>query len=120
MSDIYDQYDKATKTITGYAILLKGEYIGKVVFKRGNCRCYCYAHIHGLTMTKGQANGGGYDMASAACYNAFSKMLPKVLVNADERKAAWQIQGIKNALKDDGKHWDTAIMAAGYTVLNVV
>lgn len=116
--DIYDQYATATKAISGYAILFKGEYIGKVVFKRGNCRVTCYAHIHGLVMTKGIAKGGGYDMNSAAVYAAMQNAMKRL--KKDDPIASKYVEGIYSATKNDGQHWDNALTKAGYTVLAVV
>lgn len=120
MDKVYKQYETATKAISGYAILYKGEYIGKVVFKRGNCRVTCYAHIHGLTMTRGIANGGGYDMNSASVAQAISKGIKGRTHESWDNRAKEHLDRIGKLDLDGGTHWDNALTKAGYTVLSVV
>lgn len=114
---IYDQYQTAFNGLSAYAILnKKGVIIGKVAFKRGNCRVTAYTHIYGLEMTKGIANGGGYDMCSAACQNGFNKMSR----NNIDKEAGRYLNSICLALQDDGQHWDRALLSIGYNAVSIL
>ncbi len=116
MTNVYDQHAAAFKGISAYVIAHEGKQIGKIAFKRGNCRVTCYLHIHGLMMQKGTANGGGYDMASAAAYAAISKPFE----TKDAFQAQYHALGIRSVLKDDSQHWDNALRAAGYEVMGAI
>ncbi len=121
MTDIYTQYAQATKPISGYAIMKGRIFVAKVIFKRGNCRMTAYTHVLGLPMTRAYANGGGYDMASAAVQAAFAKVNNKGGdKNRDTDGYMKHVKKINAALRDDGAHWDSALRVAGYEVHSVV
>lgn len=121
VKDIYEQHATAFKGISAYVLLYKGKSVGKIAFKRGNCRCYAYAHILGLKMTKGQANGGGYDMASAALNSAFHRNFETKHDQSDSMyDAQSHILKIRAALKDDGRNWDNALRDSGYEVIAAI
>lgn len=69
MADVYDKFNAATGNISAYAVMLDGDMIGKVVIKGKTAYC----HYLGTPMQFGMANGGGYDLQSAACSYAAEK-----------------------------------------------
>lgn len=118
MSAIYEQHDKAFKNVSAYVVTLGDKRLATVAFKRGNA-VTCFLHVLGLEMTKGRANGGGYDRASAAAYDAVMKT--KVLDGARPEEAH-TLENFKKALKEGngGSHWDRALRDMGYSVLQAV
>lgn len=125
MASIYEQHDATFRNVSAFVITNSvGVRIATVAFKRGNA-VTCYAHIIGIEMTKGIANGGGYDRNSASFYNACEKM-----VNCNDKTHGlreWQsldqlIIIFKDAAKkgNGGSHWHDALRAAGFNVFQAV
>lgn len=117
MTNIYDQHDKAFQSVSAYVITTKGgKPIGKVAFRNGN-RVTCFMHVGGTRMSKGWADGGGYDRASAAAESAAMHI---------NESGAWpqhkaHVGRIKRALSgDSGYSWDRRLQDAGYQVLQAV
>ena len=112
--DIYTDHQTAFKGIAAYVVLDHQEkLIARVAFKWGNA-VTCYFHVLGIAMTKGRANGGGYDRASASAYDAIMKA--KALDGADPEMLNL-LPRLQKALSSDGEHWDSALTAAGFRVL---
>lgn len=120
MATVYEQFDKATRDVSAFAVFKGPDYIGRVVFKRGTSglRTTCFAQVWGLRMAKGMANGGGYDKDSAAAENAISKIKPE-----DERDPAplEHLKAWQDAMKGpEGERWNRRLDAAGYNVVHVI
>lgn len=117
MSDIYEQHKAAFNRVSASAIVdNKGERVASIAFKYpadGAGRLYCYLHIFGVAMVRGSANGGGYDKASAAAYDASLKLKVEDGANPEMLTVVKQFQA---ALKqgDGGSRWDNALREAGY------
>lgn len=119
MTSIYEKFDAATKQTSAYAILDKGKYIARVVFKRGNgLRQTCFAQIWGMQMTMGFAGGGGYDKHTASFEHAISKFKPEDGNDPDVVAVARLWQDLFVATSGEG--WNNRLISAGYQVLNVV
>ena len=122
MSNIYDQHSAAFRSVSAFVVLGKDTddkgnpvRVATVAFKHGDSRCSCYFHVIGAPMAKGWADGGGYDKASAAAYAAVRKI----------DRNAWPehvaiIDSIVDAIKDQGRHWDQDLRAAGFEVWQAV
>jgi len=134
MTDIYKLHDAAFAHVSAFVVLKDGERVATVAFKRGNS-VQCFAHLIGLEMTRGRANGGGYDRNSASFYDAVSRikhpLRERVLEGeknsiqlVDKRaKELWDL--LQNFTKaahkgNGGSHWDAALREAGFTVLQAV
>lgn len=122
VSDIYTQHETAFKNIAAFVVCNnKGERVATIAFKFGNA-VTCYLHIIGLTMTKGRANGGGYDRKSAAIHHA----MQKVGCGSMESKEAARYDDIVAALREalargnGPSSWDSALREAGYNVFQAV
>jgi hypothetical protein len=113
-ANIYDQHQKAFAAVSAYVVARNGERVATVAFKHGN-RCSCFLHVTGTPMSKGWADGGGYDKASAAVYSAAQRIdrnaYPEHLAIVDE---------IAGALKDAGRSWDGDLRAAGFDIWQAV
>lgn len=88
---IYDRHDKATAGIEAFCLVDGGQLIGRLTI-RGRATSQgrtvrAWLHVIGLPMVEGVANGGGYDMASAALEDAAGK-LPNISSSVDEASAA--------------------------------
>ncbi len=121
-TNIYDQHGAAFRNVSAYVVTDKitgadGKPVrlATVAFKHGDSRCSCYFHVIGAPMAKGWADGGGYDKASAAAYAAVRKI----------DRNAWPehtaiIDRVTAAIKDQGRHWDQDLRAAGFEVWQAV
>jgi hypothetical protein len=108
---IYKQHETAFKGVSAYVIASPtGERVATIAFKyaASGLRTTCYMHWLGSPMVKGIASGGGYDKASAAAWEAAKRLdlRPDHLFKA--------------AIKDQGRHWDQDLKAAGFNVLQAV
>jgi hypothetical protein len=118
-TNIYEQFDKATKDTTAVVLILDGQAIGRIVIKYGSAAT-AYVHIWGTTMQKGRATGYGYDKATAAVTAAVVNIAKAGTIagqcgsDADLRKA---LGALFTAFeKDDGRSWDARLRDAGFTV----
>ena len=111
-ADIYRQFEAAFKNASAYIVLKDGKPVAKVAFKHGN-RVTCYFHIMGLRMTKGFANGGGYDRASAAAHVAVKRIAPAAMATNDQN-------AISTAIQDTGRSWDNDLRHAGFEVVQAI
>lgn len=112
----YAAFDRAFSNVSAYVILHSGAAIGRVAFKHG-ASVQCYAQIWGADMQRGKAGGGGYDRATAAAEQAFSRMGAEGALRDD---AAGHILALQSALAgSDGKRWAQRVEDAGYTVQHV-
>lgn len=118
MADIYDQHRKHfERTIAAAVLDSAGRHVANVSIRYpadGAGRLYAYAHWLGTEMVRGSASGGGYDKATAALAAAVRQWPTwdddSTPINAFHRALA----------QDGGQHWDGALRAAGFTVLQVV
>lgn len=117
MTDIYQQFNSAFRNISAYAVLREGKPVAHICFKYGTA-VTAYVHWYGLEMQRGQARGGGYDRASAACAAAVSKT-----------RTAWQhpvndgdwskfCQALYDG--DNGPGWERCLRDAGFEIVNVI
>lgn len=115
---IYDQHYSAFANVSAYVILSKGEKVATIAFKfprDGAGRLYAYVHWLGVQMQRGFAGGYGYDKRTAA-------------VQAACKKIEWPIdlgtlgpEDFDNAIASaDGEHWDSALIKAGFEVMQAV
>lgn len=106
MTKLYNEADAATnKNASAYIVLDHNRRcVAKVTLKYTDQRCTAYLWIEGSGISKGIANGGGYDRASAAVRKAAQKM-PSCqqagIVGYDDRRAA--IIALLDI--DDGMRW---------------
>ena len=122
MKNIYDQHTAAFSNVSAFVILKDGERVASIAFKfprDGAGRLYAYIHYFGLEMTRGHANGYGYDKKSAACESAIAALLK--LYSSDEREVDMTRINFILALKNiGGSTWDARLRDAGFTVLQAV
>ena len=104
---IYDKHDAAFRGISAAVIVQNGERVGTVAFKRARSGgVTAFVHWHGEPMVSGHAGGYGYDKQTAACADAARRM-----------PAGTDSEAFREALMvDDGRHWYTALEAAGFNV----
>lgn len=135
MSDIYKRHESAFSSVSAYVVLLNGERVATIAYKfpkDGAGRLYCYAHWLGTEMTRGHANGYGYDKKSAAAADAAKRMKgaqvwDKTLNNgfggyAKQTDAPSKDQAafIAALADDNGWHCDRRLQNAGFVVLQAV
>jgi len=106
MTKLYNEADAATnKNASAYIVLDHNRRcVAKVTLKYTDQRCTAYLWIEGSGISKGIANGGGYDRASAAVRKAAQKMPPcqhAGIVGYDDRRAT--IIALLDI--DDGMRW---------------
>ena len=110
-STVYERFDQATARIQAWAILYRGEYVGRVFIKNSE-RCTAYVQIFGAQMQSGWANGHGYDRHTAAVEVAAKKL--KQLQHPDDDPKARAILGeFQRAIAEgaEGEHWDRRLSA---------
>jgi arginase family enzyme len=115
---IYDDLDRATPGLTAFLILKDGENVGRAIIRRKTA-VTAYLQIWGAQMQKGQARGGGYDMASAAIEAAAAK-LEMPMDGPSHSALVPMVRKIINDPKADGQHWFQRLERAGFTVAAVI
>lgn len=123
-SRIYEQRDAAFAKVAAYVVLKDGERVALVQFKHGQS-VTAYVHWIGVEMTKGRANGGGYDRSSAAVRDAVAKRVKASLAGLGEFEhlqdpvgfAAFAAASLEG---DKGAGWERCLRDAGFTVLQAV
>lgn len=138
MTDIYDQHRKHFERTLAAAVLdSAGQHVANVSIRYpadGAGRLYAYAHWLGTEMVRGSASGYGYDKATAALSDAVTRLEkapgPEIVPDNHpdliaERRTVRKEQERREAFhralsQDGGQHWDGALRAAGFTVLQVV
>ena len=123
MTNIYEQHNTTFKGVSAYVVTDKsGNRIATVAFKRANS-VTCFLHILGLQMVKARANGGGYDMCSAAFDSAMDKVnIPDETAPIDARDYTNIVIAFRKAgtIGNDGSEWNRALRDAGFNVLQAV
>ena len=115
--DIYEDFDRATAGFSAYAILSDGSAIGRVIIRR-KVAVTAYFQIWGAAMVKGQARGGGYDMATAAIENAVEKLEKPDRIYAHDH---WSdIRQVMSDPKRDGETWTRRLEDMGFEIANVI
>lgn len=123
MTDIYANHAKAFAGVSAYVVTnKKGELVARVAFKfaKSGLRTTCYFHVIGFPMTKAQANGGGYDKASAAMHQAVSRLVWQGGETIEEQHRYDQTLKLVSAITDTGASWDADLREAGFVVLQAV
>jgi hypothetical protein len=129
MSDIYTQHDAAFARVSAFVILdAAGEKIATVAIKfpaDGAGRLWAYVHVIGAPMTRGSADGYGYDKRSPAVALALKKAAYEPAEGEAPNEYGAKIQGriyaLREALGDrDGEYWDARLTRAGFQVLGAV
>ncbi|MDE2104045.1 MAG: hypothetical protein KGL39_42805 [Patescibacteria group bacterium] len=122
-NDIYQQFDAAFRNVSAYAVLREGKLVARICFKYGSA-VTAFVHWYGLEMQRGQARGGGYDRASAACAAAASKIVNDCYGTGTTSKAKEQAlcAKFKHALENgpDGMGWETWLRAEGFEIVNMI
>jgi hypothetical protein len=121
MSNIYDQHQAAFRNVSAYVILKNGERVATIAFKwpRGE-RLYAYVHWIGVEMTRGHANGGGYDKRSAAVASAVNKMGVNTRVEPLGDEMSAHVDFMRATSRDDGHEWHNRLRNAGFDVVQAV
>lgn len=121
---IYNQFDAAFSHVAAYVVIDKttGNCVAKVAIKRGasGLRTTAFVHWIGIQMTKGIANGGGYDKDSASVASAARKIPADIAEHDREGMHNARAKFIDAAGLDGGKRWDDALRDAGFTVFQAV
>jgi|SRR5665213_1139968 len=137
MPDIYDQHKAAFATVSAYVILdSSGERVATVAIKYprdGAGRLYAYTHFLGVRMTRGHANGYGYDKRSPAVASGFAKATVEAPGAADDAwkqrpdylamvaKTRTKLAAFVGAFKDyESTDWIVCLAGAGYRVFHAV
>jgi hypothetical protein len=116
MSNIYDQFDAATRTLSAYAIADGAAIVGRVVIRHGG-QCTAFCHIWGAQMSKGIARGGGYDRASAAVEAGFAKHG----TSEYDHSCNAIVARVQAALAGpSGRNWYDRLADAGFTIQHVI
>jgi hypothetical protein len=131
-ANVYDQHRASFAQVSAYVILnQEGRNLGKIALKfprDGAGRLLAYVHFLGEPMVRGFAGGYGYDKASASIADAARKMtasLPEGCYadgtphyTSEERAEYARL--VAAMREDSGSHWDSALRAAGFRVLQAV
>lgn len=118
-NDIYSQHEASFKNVAAYVITnAKGDRVATVAFKyaASGLRTTCFMHWLGQPMVKAFASGGGYDKASAAAFAAAKKLDLSPSIHPDHEAG----RKFAAAIKNEGRHWDGDLRAAGFNVLQAV
>lgn len=114
-SNVYDEFDKATGNLTAYAVSKGAHPVGRIVLSH-KASCRAFVQVWCAAMKVGRANGGGYDLGSAAVESAIAALQPGPDGEAVRHIAKWQ-----KAMKgDSGYDWRRRLEDAGYTVQHVL
>lgn len=131
MNNIYDQHYKAFAAVEAYlAIHPEGQQV-RITFKhpnKGAGRLYCFVYLVGFEMSKGFADGYGYDKKNAAFYDAINKM---EVINFESLKEEWYIkqqnecresvESFKKCFQNkDEKDFDSVLRDLGFQVYPVI
>lgn len=118
MPDIYEQHRAAFANVSAYVVTKGDDLIATVAFKfaRSGLRTTVYFHVIGAQMVRAYASGGGYDKCSAAVHSAIAR----VIAHDGDVRTIQRLGAIRDAVTDDGQHWDNALRQAGFTVLQAV
>lgn len=126
-TDVYDKHASTFRYVSAYTLHYNGEHVGLVNFKRSrtNGSLQCFLQVFGLTMQHGRAGGHGYDKASAAFYEAATKLLAlasKPKLDAGRPHLLHLAQLIARAGKEGngGSQWFPALRIAGFTVCSAI
>lgn len=119
MNDVYNRFDRATGTISAYAILLRGEPVGRVVIKYGNA-CTAYVQAWGAPMVAYQVRGGGYDRASAAILRACESLSEAPDARDKLATEAWETLRACGRQWNGSERWQRTLENAGFTVATVI
>lgn len=122
---IYDQHSTAFRDVSAWVICKGGDRVATVAIKYGGRRSpngltvRAYVHILGLPMVRGTARGGGYDMKSAAVYDAVRNLALTMPEDSDEGDPT---RALLNEMvgAPDGPYWDDSLRKAGYQVFQAV
>jgi hypothetical protein len=119
MSNVYDQHQQHTRRTGAYAILHNGVHVANITIAfpaDGAGRLYAYAHWIGTQMTRGSANGYGYDKRTAAVASAARGYLATFdkAGNPTDECMFWEAISV-----DRGQEWDSRLRDAGFTVCQV-
>jgi len=129
MSDIYALHDKAFAQVQAFVILdAQGERVATVAIKfprDGAGRLYAYTHAIGAPMTRGHANGYGYDKRSPAVAMGFAKAAYERASGEEPNEYGARVQAHITAIRESlrtmgGEDWTRALEKAGYRVLQAV
>jgi hypothetical protein len=118
MSDIYDQHQAAFKHVSAYVVIKDGDCIANVAFKfaKSGLRTTCYLHILGSQMVRAYASGGGYDKCTAAVHSAISR----IEAEPGDIRTIQRVGAFRDAVTDNGSHWDQDLRRAGFSVWQAV
>ncbi|HEV2155427.1 hypothetical protein [Bradyrhizobium sp.] len=118
MTDIYDQHAKAFANVSAYVVAKDGDIIARIAFKhsKSNLRVTCYLHILGAQMVKAYATGGNYDRHTAAARSAISK----VVAEDTDIRTVQRVGAFRDAVTDNGAHWDQDLRRVGFDVWQAV
>lgn len=123
---IYDRHEKATAGIEAFCLMDGEQLIGRLTI-RGRATnqgrtVRAWLHVLGIPMVEGVANGGGYDMASAAVEDAAGK-LPNISSSVDEASAATieNLAKIRKAFTGiGGGRYDNLKPGAGFSMFRAI
>ncbi|MDI1263881.1 MAG: hypothetical protein PS018_11550 [bacterium] len=118
LPEIYEQHSKAFEHVSAYVVTKGDDIIATVAFKfaKSGMRTTCYLHILGAQMVRAYASGGGYDKCSASVYSAIDRVKP----DENDIRTLQRAGAFRDAVTDDGQHWDNALRQAGFTVHQAV
>lgn len=116
---IYDQHDKAFHHVSAYVVLEGWERLATIAIKFPKDdadRLWAYVQWSGTEMTRGYADGYGYDKQTAAIKSAVARLAASPTEASPARRAAFQA-----ALSNCGGHeWDRRLRDAGFDIWQAV
>ncbi|MFY9292806.1 MAG: hypothetical protein WAP03_19245 [Methylorubrum rhodinum] len=117
-ADIYAQRDRAFAQVSAYVVCKNGERVATVAIRRVQS-VTAFIHWIGLEMVAGRTNGGGYDMASAACGAAARKAITTIKVDPKDVNFP-RATFFRELRDDDGRNWIRRLEDAGFQVFQAV
>lgn len=118
MPDIYDQHKAAFASVSAYVVVRNDDIVATVAFKfaKSGLRTTCYLHVLGAQMVRAYAGGGGYDKCTAAMHSALSR----VEAHDGDIRTIQRVGAMRDAVTDNGWHWDQDLRRVGFAVWQAV
>ncbi|CAB4196379.1 hypothetical protein UFOVP1299_80 [uncultured Caudovirales phage] len=119
--EVYEQHLQSFNGVSAYVVTFGGERAATISFKYARTGgVICYLHWICSPMVRGRAGGGGYDKATAALEEAFSKLNEKLAHEIDEGEQVAYANVLESMKNSTGGSWEGRFKTAGFEVLRAI